>query len=522
MFLYLFKDTFITDFLRDTLVQSGLADRYNMKHILLILLLVPQIVNADVLVHSDFHFPISPSDYKKVLENYNPLSDLSQAHINEIKISAPYKTSLQNIDMVFEGDSHIVPKDGVGGFSFNIDINKARLSINKIITNDAIVKTVGGAIINVLINGSCSNVVLDTSSSSLKVAGDLSVVSQNGRLQLQVNNFAVQGSSAWGVKTGSCVAFPGYQQLLEEAIISHLQNSATVRNMLNDSLANLTSKMAAKLNGQILTVMNSEIASGVKLVLTPQSVDLDAQSGWLVIQGEVVAKMASEKSGDVVVAAGLDQNADALMNTSGLLISQEFIQAVIKNMHETKHLKYSFLAQQIEGFKSLLNNRFFQFFLWSDLRNFATNAAFQFEAFAKGAPQVSLVASDKGNLWYNIKDLVGVNMNAPKNDSLIPYMNFESDMDVNSWLLVSKGRMFLGFQKPKMTLAAAWDENYVATYKPSKSINTGFFKGQIADAVKKYQHNILLPQLKMNSLNFKAKSFNANQKWVQLVYGLEN
>jgi hypothetical protein len=489
-----------------------------MRTLFLIIFIFPQFLMAEVVVRSPFFFPVNPSDYKKVLENYDPVKDLAQtAHIDHIKITEPYKTDISGVNFVFDATSHLIPENETGQFSFTIDVAKVSASIDKIVTDDSIQHSVGGAVISAFLQGSCSGVNLQSTASSLKVSGRMGVQSHSGRLKMDISSFEIQGDSAWTIDTQSCAGPAGYQAVLEKAILDLMKDNGSLKDLLRQGLDSALLTMSSQLNAQVLKVMTTQVMEGVELVLIPSAVDIDGSTGWLLIQGEVSTKIASDRNADVVVDAVLDASDSGFVASSGLLLSQDFIQAVIKNLHQEEMVKYAFNGADIPSFKSFLGNRFFQWFLWPDLLNFAKNTAFKFLAKAKSVPVVTLAASEKGSVFYNIKDLVSIDMNAPQGNSYIPYMNFQSNIDVNSWMTVSKGKMHVGLYQPKMDLKAAWDKSYLKKYHPSTYFSS-IFAGQVAKGIKGAQKSLNLPELNLNTVTMTADRFDASKKWLQLIY----
>jgi hypothetical protein len=474
---------------------------------------------ADVLVRSPFYFPVSPTDYKKVLENYDPLKDLGQsAHIDQIQINSPYKTSINGVNFLFNASSRLVPLDETGKFNYTINVSQVQASIEKIVTDDLIEQNVGGAILHAFLRGTCTGLNVQSANSSLKVTGSLDVYSENGRLKMEAKSFEIQGVSDWSISTQNCVGPSGYQAVLEKAILDLMKNNDSLKNLLRQGLDSALAKMSDKLNAQILNVMSTKLMDGVNLVLTPSGVDLVGSTGWLVIQGEVVTKISSSQSGDVVVPAVMDASDSNFVASSGLLLSQEYLQTVIKNLHQEGMIKYAFSGKGIPSFMSFLSNRFFQWFLWSDLAHFAKDTDFHFLAKSGSQPVVTLSTIERGAVFYNIKDTMNVNMDAPQGGGYIPYMNFQSNVDVNSWMAVSGGKMFVGLYEPKMDLKAAWDPSYTAKNKPAKNFNAKFFAKQIASSVKGAQKSLPLPELNLNTVTMKAQSFSASKKWLHLIY----
>lgn len=484
--------------------------------LILVLLILPQTLLAEVVVRSPFYFPVQSADYKSLLESYDPLKDLANSRIELMQILSPYKSSIENMDVMLSATHQLLVSQEIGKLSYVVNVSRVQLNTGKVATNDVIQQVVGGSTFNIRINASCSSMHVESKDAALKLNVDVEAVADGGHIQLKLKNFEILGEAQWTVSSQGCEGPVGYQEQVEKAVANFLQNRESLKKVLSERLQSSLNGLGQSMSEKLLKVKSVALMDGVRFILKPQGVDADG--GSLMLFGEVETVMDSAKNIDHFISAPISKTELAQVQKSGLIISQSYIKEVFKHLFEEGHLKYKFSSSGIQALKNFMNNRFMQFFLWPDLLKFAKGAEFLFKASSQGAPDVNYIQSSKGYAWYNLKNLVGVDMMAPQGAGHIPYVNFQANVDVNSWMTVANNRMYVGFSQPASNLSALWDSNYLQNFKPKKSVNTSMINGALKKAVKDYRFDISLPVLDLNSMFLKPAALQPSAQWLQLVY----
>ena len=98
-------------------------------------------------------------------------------------------------------------------------------------------------------------------------------------------------------------------------------------------------------------------------------------------------------------------------------------------------LTRQYKSTDIAQFQAFLNNRFEQFFVWSDLMNFSTSALFNFTFDASGPMTINSMKNKNPGVQWTLSAPTDVEMDAVMSNGVVPYTEFQSNTPTGVSLL---------------------------------------------------------------------------------------
>ncbi len=476
---------------------------------------------ADVQISSDFYFSLNTENYTQILLNEKWSGEEVQK-ISNWKIDGDYQSVVENILLKIQYDLQVKPDEASPTrFYYDLLFPNGRIEISRIKTNAVIHKNVGGVQATVYLKGECRNIAIETSG-ALKSLGSIQIVKKGSSLGVAVKSIDYQNQQNWKMSVESCAGPKGYQQALEKELRNLLNNKTKMAQLLMQPIQNQTDLKIAKLNEYLFSDKQIPLQDGMALTFKPVGVDLDEATGQVLLKGLVKTDFTSTAESQQYIPAPLFAEDLGVVSQSGLMISQKYIQALTKHIHESGVLYKSYLAQQIPGLDRLFRSRLFQFFLWPDLMNFRKNAPFTFKVAAAQKPQVKFDKIYRGVAWFGLNTDINVETRTPKDSGAREYGQFLSPFKAQPWLRVYNNQLALGFHQPKMKLKFIWDQIYLSLFRPFQTLSVAFFGQKIQSTIRDYRWKTDLPLLKVEDrVLLSPKEFSGNQHWLVLEYAPE-
>lgn len=470
---------------------------------------------ADVQISSDFYFSLNAESYTKILLNEKWTGEENQK-IENWKINGDYQSIVENILLKIKYDLEVKPDDkNPTRFLYDLSFPNGRIEISSIKTNAVIYKNVGGVQATIYLKGECRNIVIETSG-PLEASGQIQVAKTGKSLGAFVQSIDYKNQQNWQMNVGDCEGPQGYQQALEKELRSLLNDKTRMSQILMQPFQNQLNQRLASMNESLFSPKQIPVQEEIALTLLPLEVELDEVTGQVLLKGIVKTQFASQEEKHVHVDAPLFAEDVAVAPRSGLMVSQKYLQTLIRQVHESRLLYKKYFAQQIPGLDQLFRSRFFQFFLWPDLMNFRRNAPFSFEVSASQSPQLDFDKIYRGVAWFDLHSHLKVQTRTPQNQD---YGQFLSPLKAQPWLRVYNNQLALGFYQPKMKLKFIWDQVYLAIQKPFQTLSAAFFGQKIQSTIKDYRWTTDLPLLKLEDrVLMTPKQLAGNKDWLVLEY----
>ena len=281
----------------------------------------------------------------------------------------------------------------------------------------------GGVQATVYLKGECRNLVI-TTEDALELIGNVRLGVKNQTLGAFLQGLDSQNEQHWTMSVEACEGPKGYQQALEQQLREFIANKQKMQDVLMQPFQSQIDKKVAGIHNQLFAEKQMALNADIEVVLAPKSVELDEQTGHLLLSGIVKANIKNPKEEQKHVEATLSKEEFSQLSQNGFLISQKYLSALVDSLHESGFFYKSYLAQQIPGLSTLFKSRLFQFFLWPDLLNFRKNAAFSFELGVKKKPEVKLSSMHKGSAWFSLNTELSVLTKTPENVGANDYGHF--------------------------------------------------------------------------------------------------
>jgi hypothetical protein len=456
-------------------------------------------------------------DYTSILMS-RPMEGLDKAVLPGFEFKKPFKTSIINTTLNIAYSAQIKPNGKNGSFAFTLDVNESSFQAEKVVTDDVIEKYVGGIYVKVFLKGTCTGVGFHSTSPSV-VQGTFDVTAEGPSLIARIENMSITGLGEWGVTVGHCDGPVGYQKALEGELKKFAKDQKAMTDMFRNQLQNKLNSMISEMTSKVMQERQIQISDKINVTLNPSGIFLNKDSGQVVVYGAATSVIESQKDELIEIPANFTEEDEKKFSQSGFILPQEYVGVLSSALFKSGIYGYDFTSQTFTDLKSLFGNRLYQFFLWRDLFKFSLGSIFHFSTYAKQEPKISALGSRDGYAWFNLSGPVNTDIQAPKNNQYIPYLTLNANANVNAWLGVFQGKALVGFQKPVITANKVWDKNYFSLFKPSDSINVGFFVKRVVDMIAKKRFVFDLPNVEVgDSQVLRPKKFVSDAQWVQLVY----
>lgn len=473
---------------------------------------------GDVQISSDFYFSLEPKNYTQMLLKEKFAGEETQI-IPLWKIDGEFESAAENIRLQLKYDLQLQQDlSSVTRFNYQMIFPSGSIDISRVSTNAVIIKNVGGVQATIYLKGECRDISIKTQN-PIQLSGGLELAAKDQSLGALLKSIHYQNEQQWSMTVGECDGPQGYKETLEKEIRALLLNKEKMQSLLMQPFQQQVDKKIAALNEQLFSEKQMQIAENVQVSLKPVTLQLDTETGHILLQGLIKTDLKGQKTESHFVDAALSDQNLALLSKSGFMISQKYIQKVMHVLYSEDFLKQTYLAQQIPGLSTLFKNRLFQFFLWPDLMRFKKNSAFSFHLEPAKVPQLDFLKIHKGSAWFSVKSDLAIKTKTPKNYGAKDYGTFHSPFSSQAWMQVYEGRLALGFHQPKTKLKFSWDQLYQKLSRPFQSISASFFGKKMESSLKNYRWSAELPIFDVGEVtSLKPRAIDSSGEWLLLEY----
>lgn len=301
----------------------------------------------------------------------------------------------------------------------------------------------------------------------------------------------------WALQSESCQAAPGFLPFLEEQISKLWQESEelplTLKEELNTQLAGWFNE-TLNLKDEISRLATRLHLQGRRMMDTPEAWVFGLDLG-LEIGSDPNRICPSLR---VPVHLSLSEMPSHL-NELELRFPEKLLEVWVRCLHEQGLLTRYDRGQDIAGFRQLLNSRFLQFFVWSDLMRFPKSTAFQFQSFSNGPFRLEALPA-AGGVSYALQTQIVSHLSHPVNERWHPYMTFWSPVTAAIQLKVADSKLKIGMLgTPRTHLQYRYD-----VPEARGLVSVGLVESQVKDYLKGQSFEVELPQIQFEGVTLKA------------------
>lgn len=352
---------------------------------------------------------------------------------------------------------------------------QAEINIGDVSVDHVIERVVGGIIGRFRIQASCKNVVLSLAPGKGSFAMLLSPAVESSSAATNLESFSLSWlPGSWVPQVLQCEGAQGFTDLIKTEITKLTNDSAKfiepqkdlIRKYIEASLENIRVDFSQSKN---IIVSRPDIQVLMKI---DELKDLGQNGASL----RGVLQIDFLKSSDKIIKnLSLVDNLRA--NQTGqtsLILPKDFIKEVASASYAANSWLHRVGSEKMPGFSTLMNSRFYQLFIWPDLRNYSTSTKFMFDVYSN--KDISIQGQ---GLVYQIKATFNSLMHAPRGGKYIPFMNFGIPFNSKMQMKVENEKASVTFVNPIMGLTYQWDSSYVKKYYPSRKFDADTIRDRI-------------------------------------------
>lgn len=377
----------------------------------------------------------------------------------------------------------------------------AKVTIRSVEVDAIVEKVVSGVLLRVHIQGSCSNIPVELVPGKARLLATIKAgIGLNGLPEISVPWMDIQADEgAWVIGDFSCTGFDGFKEKVQAGLKKHLSQSATIIPGVKAMIDQRASGLQAEFQSWFLEPreLNAGV-EGLKITLYPTSLGQLSASGFQ-LRGYIDFVFANQYVNEIyqlpLKAIGTYGNYTAAM-------PEELIGALNGMAYKTGRLTMRMRGQEMEGFRSFMNNGLAKYFVWPQMGRYSTDADFVFDAVAEDLPRLGTIKDDgKGSLMGQVAGNLSVLTWAPKTGGHEKMVTFYTPVSGTYKLSISRATSELKFVFTSLglNLSAKWDPDYVKLRSPDLSIDTSQIASTIADSLKTDGFSISLGVLPLTS-----------------------
>ena len=356
----------------------------------------------------------------------------------------------------------------------------AELMVKKIDASQTIEIIVDGKKSIIHLNGYCSDVKLSLPEGKTHINGAAKLNYSTGKPEAELVNFEANWEpGSWQIVSMNCQGPRGFDKVISKAAEQNLRE-------INPFLDEIRTEIKNQLKGLFLSPLNLDFVVGKS---SPISVKMNTS------KFEVMGKNLLVSGSTSIQFLGLSKESNCgteVLNLTGnakksnfrrITLPMQAIKSVIACMQASNQFQFSFLSNEISAFKELQTQWIEKALVWPDLLNFSNDAIFGFNLEITGAPEISEERYHNKGMLFNLHAPMRMRMDATKEEELIPYMYFRTDLDGPVKLEIEKNTIRLLFSENfPLAIKAYFDREYVSKYKT----NTSMWWTKIEDTLQNY------------------------------------
>ncbi|MGZ3775730.1 MAG: hypothetical protein ACXVCY_08120 [Pseudobdellovibrionaceae bacterium] len=368
------------------------------------------------------------------------------------------------------------PQDNLQVASKNL---RAEMDIGEVSVDHVVERNVGGIIGRFRIQASCKNVVLTLTPGQGSFAMVVSPDVQGATAVTKLESFSLSWlPGAWTPQTLVCDGTQGFTDVIK-AEISKLANDSAqfldpqknlIRAYIEDYLKNMTIDFSQP---KQLVLSRPDIQ--VQMMVNEYK---DLGQNGASLRGQLQISFLKVATNQVKALTLSDPSVLTNSLQASLRLPQDFIKEVASAAYAANTWVHHLTSDQLSGFSTLMNSRFYQWLLWPELENYSTSAKFLFDVFS-----VKDINVQGKGLTYQLKANFNSTMQAPRSGTYVPFMNFVIPFNSKVQLKIENEKVSTTFVNPLMGLTYKWDSSYIKKYDPNQKFSADTIRDRIVGSL---------------------------------------
>lgn len=387
---------------------------------------------------------------------------------------------------------------------------QAELYIGEVFVDHVVERTVGGITGRFRIQASCKDVTLSMSPGKGSFSMVVSPKVQNSSAGTEVQSVDLSWlPGSWTSQGIQCEGVEGFGDILKNEINNIANDSAKfvepqkelIKHYVQDSL----NKIQLDFSQPRQLVVSRPDINVVMNVDEYKDLGTDGAS----VHGKlnIVFTRTPDQATKILK---LDPTTSISKSTeANLRLPKDFVKEVLSRAYSANSWLHQVTSDKIPGFSTVMNSRFIQFFIWPALMSFSKSTKFLFDVYSNKDVNIS-----GSGTQYQMTSTLYSRMQAPKNGSYVPFMNFTLPFSSKVQIKVENGKAQAYFANPTLGMTPQWASSYVSKYNPSKRFSTGTIRDKIISALWGKTVSVDIPKIPLTeglSLNVKKIIAPTNQ-----------
>lgn len=452
-------------------------------------------IDGDLMIHPD-----QVADFFTI--GADQISSSSVWNWQSLQFTKPYKTSWSNVQahgpFNIQFDTTGLINQEIG---FSMSWADPALSVGTFEIHDTITRNEGATII-VHLDGTCTNMQLHMPGGQWVVKGKMrwDFTTKAFVATWENFNFSMNTSSVPQVNLGQCQGQPNLIKALQDTVTKVTSDQAWLQDVLKQGILDWMQNTLGSLQAQLLVQRDVQIKEKIKVSWIPQ--ELTTLSGGLLrVAGNFVLSKPGATLGSATLARDYDPRILTAVLESGFVMPKNSLQSILNYMYSNGELQYRLQSSGIPAFQSLMNSRFFQFFIWPDLMNFATSTGFYFDLASERVPQVSNGQMlDSGGSVYDFTMPMVAHQWAPDSKgNYLPYVDFTTPVTGQLSAQISDGTLSLQLKSNDLQLVDVFRSEFAKTRDENNWIATSILGSNVKDYLNQTPFNVAVPSWQVGS-----------------------
>jgi hypothetical protein len=376
-------------------------------------------------------------------------------------------------------------------------------------------QNIGGALVAVRLVAQCHGITLTQQSAQ----GRLGVLFQVNGLDVQskIEELKLHWNQEWSVQPVVCEGPQGFGELIGRELREYLSNTSImeelVKRMLQSKLDQQISKLVqmALVPHLIYAPENESKEKENRIELKYKKIESLGDVGILVVADLIIPDQSARPSGSsqegVLVPLTVAANDIGLVRERPVLfLSNEALSQSAQAMLLSSTYRGDLLS--LPSFQSLLRSRFFQFFVWWDLRKYSKDSKFPFQARIQKISQMSL---GKG-LSFKIAGAIQSRVKSFRDGKIWDYLGAFSLFKTRGSISVKNGSIQLDIMNPSLRTEVAMAPEYIETFRPSQFVASWILDSSALNALRSEDLALALPRFSVGTSLYRAGSLNRSSR----------
>ena len=417
----------------------------------------------------------------------------------ELRFEKPYKTFWSTVQaqgpytLKFQTD-----KLNAQEVSFELDWPQPSVVAAQFQVQDTIVRDVGGATVIVKLDGVCKDLAWKVANGAWKVKGTM-IWTWNGSspvVQWKSFSLVMNGETLPEIRVASCEGPENMADILKEAVEGASRDAGWLENTLKEGMLAWVENSLIKLRTELLKPRDMKLTENLNARWEPDTI-AGLANGVVRVPGHVVLRKESGNHNPEPVMRTHTDADFAALTESGFILPRNTVEKVAEFAQTLNELRTRVPSKDVPAFVELMNNSFYQFWVWGDLQWFPKNTLFYFDLSSEKMPNItngkSLTTKGTG-VSYDVAAPIVINQWAPAKGQYIPYLDFRSQAKGQLRAQIKGQRFEVQFYPNTMPMTYKYRKEYMNKVRqPNDYINIGTIESRAQSYLQKKFFGVELP-----------------------------